>query len=192
MESSGVTIFETEIGPCGIARRGQKIVGVEIGDADEKETRYRLGERFPGTEDINEPSFVSNAIQSVRALLAGANVDFSGTPLALDDQPDLNRQVYEIILELKPGETTTYGAIARRIGDVSLSQAVGYALGKTPFQSLCPVTGCSVPMARSAVFRQQAERQQNSSSSISNERERPASPIFSAACRYRKRPQADW
>lgn len=138
MESSGITIFETEIGPCGIAWRGPKIVGVEIGDADEKETRYRLGERFPGAEDINLPAFVSNAVEGVRALLTGTDVDFSGTPLALDAQPDLNRQVYEIILELRAGETTTYGAIARRIGDVSLSQAVGYALGKNPFPIIVP------------------------------------------------------
>ncbi len=65
---------------------------------------------------------------------------FSGTPLALDAQPDLNRQVYEIILELKTGETTTYGAIARRMGDVSLSQAVGYALGKNPFPIIVPLS----------------------------------------------------
>ena len=138
MESAGVTIFATEIGPCGIAWRGQKIVGVEIGDADEKETRYRLGERFPGATDTKVPDFVTYAVEGVRALLAGVDVDFSGTPLALDTQPDLNRQVYEIILELKAGETTTYGAIARRIGDVSLSQAVGYALGKNPFPIIVP------------------------------------------------------
>ncbi|PQA71993.1 methylated-DNA--[protein]-cysteine S-methyltransferase [Brucella oryzae] len=138
MESSGIIIFKTDIGPCGIAWRGQTIVGVEIGDADEKETRYRLGERFPGAEDTNVPDFVTHAVQGVRALLTGADVDFSGTPLALDTVPDLNRQVYEIILELKPGETTTYGAIARRLGDVSLSQAVGYALGKNPFPIIVP------------------------------------------------------
>lgn len=138
MESSGVTIFETEIGPCGIAWRGQKIVGVEIGDADEKETRYRLDERFPDAQSDAPPAFVTEAIEKVRALLEGGSPDFSQTPLALDSVPDLNRQVYEIILELKAGETTTYGAIARRLGDVSLSQAVGYALGKNPFPIIVP------------------------------------------------------
>ncbi len=52
--------------------------------------------------------------------------------------PELNRRVYEIILELQPGETITYGAIARRLGDVNLSQAVGYALGKNPFPIVVP------------------------------------------------------
>ncbi len=186
MESSGVTIFETEIGPCGIAWRGQKIVGVEIGDADEKETRYRLSERFPGAEDIDMPSFVSDAIQGVRALLAGADVDFSTTPLALDTQPDLNRQVYEIILELKPGETTTYGAIARRIGDVSLSQAVGYALGKNPFPIIVPchrVLGANGKVGGFSAAGGTATKLKL----LNIERaKRPASPIFSVACHYRK------
>ncbi len=191
MESSGVTIFETEIGPCGIAWRGQKIVGVEIGDADEKETRYRLSERFPGAEDIDMPSFVSDAIQGVRALLAGADVDFSTTPLALDAQPDLNRQVYEIILELKPGETTTYGAIARRIGDVSLSQAVGYALGKTRFNhcALSPGARCQWQGRRLFGGRwhgDQTEASQYRASKTSSE------PDLFGGLPLQERPQADW
>jgi len=138
MEPSGITIFETPIGPCGIAWRGAKVIGVEIGDADAKETRYRLGERFPDAQADTAPDFVAQAVEKVRTLLAGGSPDFSQTPLALDAVPDLNRQVYEIILELKAGETTTYGAIARRLGDVSLSQAVGYALGKNPFPIIVP------------------------------------------------------
>lgn len=141
MEPSGITIFETPIGACGIAWRGAKVIGVEIGDTDEKETRYRLGERvgeqFPEAQ-ADVPAFVAQAIEKVRVLLDGGSPDFSQTPLALEALPDLNRQVYEIILELKAGETTTYGAIARRLGDVSLSQAVGYALGKNPFPIIVP------------------------------------------------------
>lgn len=113
MDSTGISNFDTAIGPCEIAWHAGKIIGVEIGDADENETRYRLQSRF-------------------------SDPDFSQTPLALDSVPDLNRQVYEILLELKAGETITYGAIARRLGDVSLSQAVGYALGKNPFPIIVP------------------------------------------------------
>ena len=141
MEPSGITIFVTPIGPCGIAWRGAKVIGVEIGDTDEKETRYRLGERVGeqfSDAQADVPAFVTQAIEKVRALLDGGSPDFSQTPLAFESLPDLNRQVYEIILELKAGETTTYGAIARRLGDVSLSQAVGYALGKNPFPIIVP------------------------------------------------------
>ncbi len=124
--------------PLRDRRHAGKIIGVEIGDADENETRYRLQSRFSDTEALNPPTYVSEAIDKVRVLLDGGDPDFSQTPLALDSVPDLNRQVYEILLELKAGETITYGAIARRLGDVSLSQAVGYALGKNPFPIIVP------------------------------------------------------
>lgn len=138
MESSGLNIFETPIGPCGIAWHAHKIVGVEIGDTDENEARYRLKTRFSETEVVSPPVFVTEAIDKIRVLLEGGDPDFSVTPLALDSVPELNRQVYEILLELKAGETITYGAIARRLGDVNLSQAVGYALGKNPFPIIVP------------------------------------------------------
>ncbi len=138
MDSTGINIFDTPIGPCGIAWQGGKIIGVEIGDADEKETRYRLQSRFSDTEASTPPTYVSEAIDKVRVLLEGGSPDFLQTPLALDEVPELHRKVYEILLELKAGETITYGAIARRLGDVSLSQAVGYALGKNPFPIIVP------------------------------------------------------
>lgn len=138
MDSTGINIFETPIGPCGIAWDTDKIIGVEIGDLDESETRYRLRSRFSDADEATPPAYVSAAIDKVRALLEGGNPDFSQTPLALDPLPELNRKVYEILLALKAGETITYGAIARRLGDVSLSQAVGYALGKNPFPIIVP------------------------------------------------------
>lgn len=76
MESSGLNIFETPIGPCGIAWHADKIVGVEIGDADENETRYRLKSRFSDTEVSTPPSFVIEAIDKVRVLLEGGDPDF--------------------------------------------------------------------------------------------------------------------
>ncbi|MFD1198387.1 methylated-DNA--[protein]-cysteine S-methyltransferase [Brucella gallinifaecis] len=145
MTSTGITLFDTVIGPCGIAWRADKIIGMEIGDADESETRYRLQSRFAdlqissATDDASDaPDYVSEAISKVHMLLTGGNPDFSQTPLALDQVPDLNRQVYEILLQLKAGETITYGAIARRLGNIGLSQAVGYALGKNPFPIIVP------------------------------------------------------
>ncbi len=100
MDSTGINIFGTPIGPCGIAWDAGKIIGVEIGDADEGETRYRLQSRFATAETSSAPDYVSEAINKVQLLLDGGDPDFSQTPLALDQVPDLNRKVYEILLEL--------------------------------------------------------------------------------------------
>ena len=59
-------------------------------------------------------------------------------PLDLDGQTEFNRRVYGDILKLRWGETTTYGEIARRLGDVALSRAVGAALGANPIPLIVP------------------------------------------------------
>jgi methylated-DNA-[protein]-cysteine S-methyltransferase len=46
--------------------------------------------------------------------------------------------VWEITHAIPAGETLTYGDIARRLGDVSLSRAVGQALGANPIPIIVP------------------------------------------------------
>lgn len=41
-------------------------------------------------------------------------------------------KVYEIVARIPRGRVTTYGQIARMIGNPRLSRAVGYALNKSP------------------------------------------------------------
>lgn len=138
MDLAGFNIFPTIVGFCGIAWREGHIIGVQIAEEDSAFTHMRLLERFPDGTLQKTPDFVTSAIRQIGELLSGDTVDFSTTPLAMHNLPDLNRQVYEIILKVPAGQTTTYGAIAREIGDVSLSQAVGYALGKNPFPIIVP------------------------------------------------------
>ncbi|KXF79526.1 cysteine methyltransferase [Paramesorhizobium deserti] len=138
MESLGITSFETAIGPCAIAWGGKGIVGVQLPEATAAATRARLLKRFPLAQERTAPASILDVIDRIVALLEGERVDLSEAPLDMEGLPALHRQVYEIALEIPPGETMTYGAIARRIGDVSLSQAVGQALGKNPFPVVVP------------------------------------------------------
>jgi methylated-DNA-[protein]-cysteine S-methyltransferase len=68
----------------------------------------------------------------------GERIEFADTPVDFEGISDFNRSVYEDILQLKWGETTTYGEIARRLGDVNLSRAVGKALGDNPIPLIIP------------------------------------------------------
>jgi methylated-DNA-[protein]-cysteine S-methyltransferase len=52
--------------------------------------------------------------------------------------PDFNLQVYEIARKIPAGETLTYGDIAKRLGDVQLSRAVGQAMGQNPVPIVVP------------------------------------------------------
>jgi len=55
--------------------------------------------------------------------------------LDLDGVPEFNRGVYDIARTIPPGQTMTYGDIAKRLGGVELSRDVGQALGRNP----CPI-----------------------------------------------------
>ncbi len=66
------------------------------------------------------------------------SVAFDGVPLDRDGIEPLANKVYDILLRVPFGETTTYGAIAEELGDKALSRAVGAALGQNPFPVIIP------------------------------------------------------
>jgi methylated-DNA-[protein]-cysteine S-methyltransferase len=76
--------------------------------------------------------------RAILAYGAGERVEFDDVALDLEGVSEFNRSVYDDILKLRWGETTTYGGIARRLGDVSLSRAVGKALGDNPIPLIVP------------------------------------------------------
>jgi methylated-DNA-[protein]-cysteine S-methyltransferase len=138
MEPPGIAVFETAIGPCAIAWGLRGITGVQLPEADAAATLARLQRRFPHLAEGPAPVPILDTIKRIQALLEGEKADFSSGLLDMDNLPDLHRRVYEIALRIPPGDTITYGAIARELGDVSLSQAVGQALGKNPYPIIVP------------------------------------------------------
>lgn len=48
------------------------------------------------------------------------------------------RRVWQALLEIPYGETTSYGALARRLGDVKATRAVGLANGANPIAIVIP------------------------------------------------------
>ena len=47
-------------------------------------------------------------------------------------------KVWRALLEIPPGDVTTYGAIASKLGDPKASRAVGTAVGSNPVSYLIP------------------------------------------------------
>jgi methylated-DNA-[protein]-cysteine S-methyltransferase len=56
----------------------------------------------------------------------------------LPDGPDFHRQVWDALLEIPFGETTSYGAIAKRVGAPGSARAVGAANGANPIALVVP------------------------------------------------------
>ena len=68
----------------------------------------------------------------------GERVDFTDVALDLGGVPDFHRRAYDILVTVGWGETLTYGDLARRLGDVALSRAVGQAMGANPMPLVIP------------------------------------------------------
>lgn len=70
---------------------------------------------------------------------------FGGDIQALEDVPAqalhgtaFQREVWAALREIKPGETTTYGALARKLGRDGAQRAVGAANGANPIGLIVP------------------------------------------------------
>jgi methylated-DNA-[protein]-cysteine S-methyltransferase len=136
--SLALTVFETPIGPCGLVWGEAGIVAVALPEAGLEATRARLARRYPQAVEQAPGPEIESAIARVRALLEGGKDDLVDIPLDWSQVPDFDRGVLDICRAIPPGETLTYGDIARRLGDLALSRGVGQALGRNPFPIIVP------------------------------------------------------
>ena len=136
--AAGYALFDTEIGRCGIAWSERGIRALQLPEADDDKTRARLLRRSPELVESVPPASVQQVIESIQSLLRGQVIDLSFAVVDLDDAPAFNRHVYEVTRTIPAGETMTYGEIAKRLGDLQLSRAVGQALGQNPVAIIVP------------------------------------------------------
>ena len=99
----GMTIFDTALGPCGIAWGERGVVGVQLPEDTADATRARLCRRFPGARELSPPPSVQAAIGGMVALLNGERNDLSTVVLDLEATPEFNRRVYEVARTIPPG-----------------------------------------------------------------------------------------
>src|SRR5260221_14074339 len=136
--SSGFGLFETAIGPCGIAWGARGVIGVQLPESREPETRARVRERFPDAEEVPPPPEMERAMKGIVALLRGEASGLETIRLDMDGVPPFHRRVYELARTIPPGTTLSYGEIAERLGSPGSARAVGQALGRNPFAIVVP------------------------------------------------------
>ncbi|MEW6767137.1 MAG: methylated-DNA--[protein]-cysteine S-methyltransferase [Pseudomonadota bacterium] len=136
--TTGLALFDTAIGRCGVAWGEHGLLGVQLPEQNDEATRAQLRKKAPGAQEGPPPADVARACAAMTALLNSKATDLSFVALDMTHVPDFNRGVYDIAREIEPGKTMTYGDIAIRLGDKLLSQAVGKALGQNPFPIVIP------------------------------------------------------
>ena len=138
MMASGLALFDTAIGRCGVAWGERGVAGVQLPEMGERETRARMLQRFPTAGEAAPPPEVKRVIDRIAALLRGEMSDLSTIALDMDEVPAFHRRVYEAARNIPPGMTLSYGDIAARVGAPGAPRAVGQALGRNPFPIIVP------------------------------------------------------
>ena len=135
MTDQHFTLFDTPIGVCGIEWGPRGINGLQLPMGSDEKTRARIRRRRSDTSEAAPTEEVRSAIDRIVKLLAGEPDDLRDIALDLEGVPEFNRGVYDIARSIPPGQTMTYGDIAKRLGGLELSRDVGQALGHNP----CPI-----------------------------------------------------
>lgn len=132
-------LFPTTLGECGLAWQGDRLTNVLLPAGDAAATRSLL-RHLSGAAAAPDPwpAFVQQAVASMQALLRGEAAVLTEVPLAWPSVGDFERRVYEATQRLLPGETRTYGELARELGDAGAARAVGVALGRNPWPLVVP------------------------------------------------------
>lgn len=119
------TSFDTPLGSCGIAWEDSLVTGFFLPPCD--------------TPRLETPTSVSDIIIRVYDHLTGRMQDFSDLPYAWHQVTEFQRSVYQAALHVGPGQTSTYGQLARAIGHPpAAARAIGTALGQNPWPLLVP------------------------------------------------------
>jgi methylated-DNA-[protein]-cysteine S-methyltransferase len=122
--------FATALGTCGVGWSELGITEVLLAPA--------RGLAPLGPESGDVPEQIGEAIAGIAALLDGERRDLRWVVLDERALDEFQRRVYAITREIGPGETASYGEIARALGEPQEARAVGAALGRNPFPVIVP------------------------------------------------------
>jgi methylated-DNA-[protein]-cysteine S-methyltransferase len=118
-------VVDSAIGGIGVGVEGEAVCGVSFG-----------ARRSPS--DVTRPeSLLADAMRQLGEYFAGERTEFD-LPYVITSGSDFERAVWIEIARIPYGETTSYGAIARAVGEPGGAQAVGLACNHNPVPLIVP------------------------------------------------------
>ncbi len=165
-------LIDTALGAMGLGWTDAGVARFLLPSTDREATEHRMAKAA-------EPAAPDAALaERIVAYGEGEPIEFDDVPLDLSGQPEFHLKVYADILKLHWGETTTYGDIARRLGDVTLSRAVGQALGRNPIPLIVPCHRVLAADGRTGGFLGTGRCRRENADARPRTRRRPARPVL--------------
>ncbi|WP_316197992.1 methylated-DNA--[protein]-cysteine S-methyltransferase [Bradyrhizobium sp. SZCCHNS2002] len=134
----GYTIFDTAIGRCGIAWSDAGVVGVQLPEAREIETRRRLFKQFPEARELRPPENTELAIEGIVLMLRGQQAEFADASLDMTGITPFNQRVYDYLRRIPRGEMRKPDEIAASLHVTGALYSVAQALTRNPFPLIVP------------------------------------------------------
>src|ERR1700712_3481583 len=128
MSGRGYSVFDTSVGRCGIAWGELGVLGVQLPEAREIETRRRMYQLFPDTRELRPPPEIQSAIDGIAALLRGKAADFTEVRLDMTGVRPFDARVYDFTRTIPRGETRTYGEVAASLKASGAVHSVAQAI----------------------------------------------------------------
>lgn len=133
------TVFDTALGPMGVAWNDDGLTRLQLPDRSAAATARLIKQRLDATRHEECPPLeIAATIKALTAYAAGDCTDFAETRLSFAGIPEFNARIYQALREVPWGETTTYGALAKAVGEPGAARAVGMAMGRNPWPIIVP------------------------------------------------------
>jgi methylated-DNA-[protein]-cysteine S-methyltransferase len=97
----------------------------------------RHGPDSTGWREQPDHALLRAAVMQLDDYFAGRRLHFE-LPLDLQAGTPFQQSVWQALLAIPPGATTSYGALGQRIGKPTASRAVGAAVGRNPLSIVVP------------------------------------------------------
>jgi methylated-DNA-[protein]-cysteine S-methyltransferase len=124
------TRYESPLGEMLLAATDQGLCGIWFAG-------QRHGPDSSGWREDAAHPVLREAVAQLRAYFAGERTRFD-LPLDLQGGTGFQQSVWQALLAIPPGGTTSYGELGRRLGRPQAARAVGAAVGRNPLSIVVP------------------------------------------------------
>ena len=131
-------VFDTAIGVCGLAWSPDGLLRLQLPEQDAKLMQHRLSARTGARPAQDPPPAIAACVAALRRYFTGRPVDFREIMLDLTGVSAFNADIYRALRDIGWRQTTTYGALAKRVGNPQAAQAVGVAMATNPWPIIVP------------------------------------------------------
>lgn len=138
MSRTAFALFGTAVGRCAIVWGESGVLALRLPASEEDELRRSVARIAPLAAETPLSGEIARHVARIDALTRGERDDLRSIPVDLTRVPDFHRRVYDLARAIGPGETRTYGEIAKALGEAGAARAVGAALGANPVPIIVP------------------------------------------------------